>query len=166
MSVPEEKSPDSLLSLIGGLVGDEQPAAPAPSTNTNDLLMDLLGLDSSPAEPSIPPVTAVNKQGILVTFNLTRDAENKLRILAESRNNTSLPIADYLFQAAVPKSIQINLSPANSSVIAPNGTVQQEILINNPAKTTLKMRVKISYSSGGVPAPEIQETVGQFPVSY
>jgi hypothetical protein len=28
------------------------------------------------------------------------------------------------------------------------------------------MRIKISYSSGGVPAPEIQETVGSFPVSY
>ncbi|KAL5260325.1 hypothetical protein ACHWQZ_G010447 [Mnemiopsis leidyi] len=165
----EETQQDSLLNLIGGLVGDTptpQQPAPASTAANNDLLMDLLGLDSGPEPaPAIPPVTAVNKQGLLVTFNLSRD-NDKLKIVAESRNNTTTPITNYVFQAAVPRSIQIALSAASSSTIAPNGTVHQEMMINNPTKATLKMRVKISYSSGGVPAPEIQETVGSFPVSY
>lgn len=169
MQEKEETQQDSLLNLIGGLVGDTptpQQPAPASTAANNDLLMDLLGLDSGPEPaPAIPPVTAVNKQGLLVTFNLSRD-NDKLKIVAESRNNTTTPITNYVFQAAVPRSIQIALSAASSSTIAPNGTVHQEMMINNPTKATLKMRVKISYSSGGVPAPEIQETVGSFPVSY
>ena len=128
--------------------------------------MDLLGLDSGPEPtPTIPPLTAVNKQGLLVTFNFSRDGD-KLKIVAESRNNTTTPISNYVFQAAVPRSIQIALSAASSSTISPNGTVHQEMLINNPTQATLKMRVKIAYSSGGAPAPEIQETVGSFPVSF
>ena len=75
----QEKVPDtqdSLLNLIGGLVGDQPlAAAPAPlptTTTNNNLLMDLLGLDSDPVpvaaavQPAIPPLTAVNKQGLLV----------------------------------------------------------------------------------------------------
>jgi len=165
----QETEQDSLLNLIGGLVGDApapQPPAPSSTAANNDLLMDLLGLDSGPEPtPSIPPLTAVNKQGLLVTFNFSRDGD-KLKIVAESRNNTTTPISNYVFQAAVPRSIQIALSAASSSTISPNGTVHQEMLINNPTQATLKMRVKIAYSSGGAPAPEIQETVGSFPVSF
>ena len=102
-----------------------------------------------------------------MTFTLSRDeAGGRVRILAESRNNTSVPITDYMFQAAVPKSIQIVLNAASSTTIAPNGTVHQELYISNPNKSNLKMRVKISYCSGGAPAPEIQETVGSFPINY
>ncbi|XP_063680914.1 AP-1 complex subunit gamma-1-like isoform X2 [Bolinopsis microptera] len=165
----QETEQDSLLNLIGGLVGDApapQPPAPSSTAANNDLLMDLLGLDSGPEPtPTIPPLTAVNKQGLLVTFNFSRDGD-KLKIVAESRNNTTTPISNYVFQAAVPRSIQIALSAASSSTISPNGTVHQEMLINNPTQATLKMRVKIAYSSGGAPAPEIQETVGSFPVSF
>ena len=131
--------------------------------------MDLLGLDSdpvpAPAAPAIPPLIAVNKQGLLVTFNMSQEG-GRLKIVAESRNNTSTGISEYVFQAAVPKSIQITLNAASSGVIAPNSTIQQDMFINNPSKSTLKMRVKISYNSGGVPAPEIQETVVSFPVSF
>lgn len=158
---PAEQSNESLLSLIGGLVEEETPPSLPPS---NDLLMDILGL-GDPA-PSIPPLIAVDKQGIVVSFNITQQPDNKLLIVAETRNTSSLPVTDYLLQAAVPKTIQINLSPANSSEIAPNGTVFQEILIINPVQATLKMRLKISYTSGGAAAPEIQETVSHFPISY
>jgi len=168
---PAPAQEDSLFSLIGGLVGDEvtppPPQAAAPASN--DLLMDLLGLDSvpapQPAAPAIPPVKAINKNGLIVTFHLAHQ-DGKLKITAESTNTTTVPFTDYVFQAAVPKSIQIMLSPATGSTISAGGVVRQDMIINNPNKTTLKMRVKILHAVNGIPASEIQETVTNFPVSF
>ncbi|OTF77825.1 hypothetical protein BLA29_005685 [Euroglyphus maynei] len=62
-------------------------------------------------------------------------------------NSTDQPMNDFLFQAAVPKSFQLQLMPPSSTIIPSNsnGSIKQMIKVINPNKAQLKMRLRLSY---------------------
>lgn len=113
-----------------------------------------------------PPIIAFNKNGLLIEFVCEKD-ETQVGVTTinlKATNSTPLAISDFVFQAAVPKSFQLQLlSPSGNIIPAQNkGAVSQIIKVNNPQKQPLRMRIKLSYSQNGNTVTEMGE-VSNFP---
>ena len=83
-AAPTSNSFDPLGS--GGSILDLPPAAPAPA----------------PA-PSIPSITAFEKSGLKIVFQLARPDPTTINIDMSASNANPSPLEEFVFQAAVPK---------------------------------------------------------------
>uniref|UniRef100_A0A671XUJ7 AP-1 complex subunit gamma n=1 Tax=Sparus aurata TaxID=8175 RepID=A0A671XUJ7_SPAAU len=161
-----------LLDLLGDLSLSGGPApAPAPSVPTSQPPFLLDGLSSQPlfndiAAAAIPPMTAYNKNGLKIDFTFERANPNPniAVITIHASNSTEADMTDFVFQAAVPKTFQLQLlSPSSNVVPALNqGTVTQVIRVLNPQKQQLRMRIKLTYTLKGSPVQDLAE-VNNFP---
>uniref|UniRef100_A0A3Q3X8A4 AP-1 complex subunit gamma n=1 Tax=Mola mola TaxID=94237 RepID=A0A3Q3X8A4_MOLML len=113
---------------------------------------------------SIPPMTAYNKNGLKIDFTFERANPNPniAVITIHASNSMEADMTDFVFQAAVPKTFQLQLlSPSSNVVPALNqGTVTQVIRVLNPQK--LRMRIKLTYNLKGSPVQDLAE-VNNFP---
>uniref|UniRef100_A0A8C5HWY2 AP-1 complex subunit gamma n=1 Tax=Gouania willdenowi TaxID=441366 RepID=A0A8C5HWY2_GOUWI len=114
----------------------------------------------------IPPMTAYNKNGLKIDFTFERANPNPniAVITIHASNSTEADMTDFVFQAAVPKTFQLQLlSPSSNVVPALNqGTVTQVIRVLNPQKQQLRMRVKLTYTHKGSAFQDLSE-VNNFP---
>uniref|UniRef100_A0A671XV83 AP-1 complex subunit gamma n=1 Tax=Sparus aurata TaxID=8175 RepID=A0A671XV83_SPAAU len=125
-------------------------------------------------EPSVepkhpPPVTQPANQvrnGLKIDFTFERANPNPniAVITIHASNSTEADMTDFVFQAAVPKTFQLQLlSPSSNVVPALNqGTVTQVIRVLNPQKQQLRMRIKLTYTLKGSPVQDLAE-VNNFP---
>ncbi|XP_023230332.1 AP-1 complex subunit gamma-1-like [Centruroides sculpturatus] len=115
----------------------------------------------------IPSMTIFEKNGLKLDFNFEKPIDNPqlVVIYLTASNQTAKVMNDFLFQAAVPKTFQLQLLPPTSSVIPPSntGNIKQTIKVVNPNKTQLRMRIKLSYSIDGILVQE-QTEVNNFPL--
>nr|CAD7440309.1 unnamed protein product [Timema bartmani] len=167
-----------LLDLLGGLdLGSptpdgQNPPPPLPVQNnglfninqSSNFLVD--GLLGSPSEVTntLPRITAYEKNGLKITFSLERQQDNSsTTIITMSAVNDSLgPISEFLFQAAVPKTFQLQMLSPSGTVLSPAGLVTQVLKITNPNKAPLRMRIRVSYSVDGLTVQD-QAEVNNFP---
>ncbi|KAG8144285.1 putative AP-1 complex subunit gamma protein [Naja naja] len=142
--------------------------APAPQIPQPPFLLD--GLSSPPIfndiPSGIPPITAYNKNGLKIDFAFERSNTNPsvTVITIQASNSTDVDMTDFVFQAAVPKTFQLQLlSPSSSSIPAFNtGTITQVIKVLNPQKQQLRMRIKLTYNHKGSAMQDLAE-VNSFP---
>lgn len=127
--------------------------------------VDALSLAGGPAGGggTVGPVTAYEKHGlrILLTFPGPY-SQTAAAITLVAHNLTQQPIQNFVFQAAVPKSMQLQLSPPSSPTIPAGGSVTQQMEVLNPAQAVLRMKVKLSFAVGGIPLADMAE-VNTFP---
>uniref|UniRef100_A0A8C9S3T7 AP-1 complex subunit gamma n=1 Tax=Scleropages formosus TaxID=113540 RepID=A0A8C9S3T7_SCLFO len=113
----------------------------------------------------IPPMTAYNKNGLKIDFTFERSNTNPniAIITIHAANSTEAEMTNFVFQAAVPKTFQLQLlSPSSSIIPALNqGPVTQVIKVLNPQKVRL-MRIKLTYNHKGSPVQDLAE-VNNFP---
>ncbi|KAJ8913851.1 hypothetical protein NQ315_003760 [Exocentrus adspersus] len=115
------------------------------------------------SEREVPSITAYNKEGLKIVFSLDRIPDsNQLTINVAAINQTLSHMTDFLFQAAVPRTFQIQMLSPSGTSMAPNGQVTQVLRVINPSKNVLRMRIKISYVIDGNPV-EDQAEVNNFP---
>uniref|UniRef100_A0AAV2LLR9 GAE domain-containing protein n=1 Tax=Knipowitschia caucasica TaxID=637954 RepID=A0AAV2LLR9_KNICA len=111
-------------------------------------------------------MTAYNKNGLKIDFTFERANPNPniAVITIHASNTTEAEMTDFVFQAAVPKTFQLQLlSPSSNVVPALNqGTVTQVIRVLNPQKQHLRMRIKLTYTHKGSPVQDLAE-VNNFP---
>ncbi|XP_029900726.1 AP-1 complex subunit gamma-1 isoform X3 [Myripristis murdjan] len=156
---------NDLLDLLGGndVVPVIQTTLPTKPASAGGELLDLLG-DLSLT--GIPPMTAYNKNGLKIEFTFERANPNPniAVITIHASNSTEADMTDFVFQAAVPKTFQLQLlSPSSNVVPALNqGTVTQVIRVLNPQKQQLRMRIKLTYTHKGSPVQDLAE-VNNFP---
>lgn len=161
---------DPLADLLGG-APSSKPAASAPASS-NDLL-DLLALGGgAPAAPvavaAFPsqPTSFIgyDKNGLKVSFAGVVDSANPamMNITATFFNASGGILENLVFQAAVPKSLKIQLQPPSSTTIPRSGTVTQLIRVLNPTKEKIRLRIKISFSLNGQNVDDVAE-VSNFP---
>jgi len=140
--------------------------APTPSPATNGGLDNLLnGLDTNTlATPAaeVPPLTAYEKHGLRVVFTFPHVNPTTTTITLLAHNLTNGPIQDFVFQAAVPKSMALALAPPSSPMIPAGGSVTQQLEVSNPNKAVLKMKLKLGFVAGGIPISD-QGEVAAFP---
>ncbi|XP_064404142.1 AP-1 complex subunit gamma-1-like [Halichondria panicea] len=167
-ALPTSSGGGALMDLLGLDVG---PSVPPPSSSAG--LLDLLGGAPTSAPPpaplgDIPNMTAFEKNGLRVVFTFQRSLDPTtpavVAIILNATNSTPTPLTDFVFQCAVPKTFQLQMQSPSGNVLTPNSsnTVTQVITINNPEKTPLRMRVRITYSINGSPVLE-QGELNNFP---
>ncbi|MCJ8732073.1 hypothetical protein PDJAM_G00206840 [Pangasius djambal] len=125
------------------------------SSSASGNLLDLLGgLESAPA----PTVTVYDRGGVSLKLQCDRQTETGITATFTASNATQSDVTNFTLQAAVPKSVQLQMkAPSGDVVPAQNrGTVTQTVLLSGTSKASLKMRVRVSYSSQGTVC---QETV-------
>lgn len=122
-----------------------------------------LGGGGGGGSQGIGPLTAYEKHGLRILFTFpgpyTR-AATTITLLAY--NLTQQPVQNFVFQAAVPKSMQLQLAPPSSPTIPAGGSVSQQIEVLNPSQAVLRMKLKISFTVGGIPIADMEE-VNSFP---
>eukprot|EP00897_Mesotaenium_endlicherianum_P007089 jgi/Mesen1/6408/ME000329S05571 len=175
---------DPLSALMGdGAPSQHAPAAtpapvPAPRAANADPFADL-GLSAPAAAapapapaPALPaalgPIIAMEAGGMRIKFSFEKTPGNPQGtvITATYSNSTSTPFTDFVFQAAVPKFMQLQLEPASGSVVPASSTdsVTQVLRVTNTmhGQKSLVMKLRVSYKLDGVEKLE-QGQVNNFP---
>ncbi|XP_015234916.1 PREDICTED: AP-1 complex subunit gamma-1-like [Cyprinodon variegatus] len=156
-----------LLDLLGG---SQEPLAPsslisitssAPITATGSAggdLLDLLGgLEPTPLTPA-PAMTVYDKNGVTLTISCEQQSDSGLTVMLTASNSTDSDISSFTLQAAVPKSVQLQMKAPSRDSLPAKGAAKltQLVVLNNPNKVNLKMRIRVSYTSLG---SVVQDTV-------
>ncbi|CAB3251953.1 unnamed protein product [Arctia plantaginis] len=169
---PPSNSSNDILDLLSGL--ELTPSAPAPVALNNNkdvgappasLLLD--GLFASPALTQLAPpqelahVTALDKNGLLVVLGVQRGGDS-VTLTMRATSTASATLSDFLFQAAVPRTFQLDMMSPSGTVLPPQGEITQVLKITNPSRTQLRLRIRVSYNVDGSPVLE-QAEVNNFP---
>ncbi|XP_050427529.1 AP-1 complex subunit gamma-1 [Adelges cooleyi] len=167
-----------LLDLLGGLDLSNQPMQPLnnllPENTTNgssvnaNSLLDSLNLDDGPVisnnvkKPGT--VTAYDQNSLLITITVERDVSNMDTNMLNmaAYNNGQFTINEFLFQAAVPKTFQLQMLPPSGNSIEPGSFLTQVMRVSNASKNQLRMRIRLSYTSNGILVQD-QTEVNNFP---
>ncbi|KAG7208529.1 hypothetical protein KM043_014748 [Ampulex compressa] len=157
-------STPALPSAVSQVQQQQPPSQIFSPTNTTNFLVDGL-LNSSTAQNEIPSMVVLDKAGLKITFRLERppDIADVLLINMSANNSGSIILTDFLFQAAIPKTFQLQMFPPSSTVIPPAGQVTQVIKVSNISKVPLRMKLRISYTGPAGPVLE-QTEVNNFPL--
>ncbi|XP_073101114.1 AP-1 complex subunit gamma-2 isoform X2 [Elaeis guineensis] len=148
-SAPTDVSIRNTISSNQGNAGEPK-TAPA---SVMDLLDGLPSNSSLPGDknPIYPSITAFESSTLKVTFSFTKQPgkPQNTMIQATFTNLSSNTYTDFIFQAAVPKFIQLRLDPASSSTLpaSGNGTITQMLSVTNSqhGQKALAMRLRIVY---------------------
>ncbi|XP_022533659.1 AP-1 complex subunit gamma-like 2 [Astyanax mexicanus] len=160
-----------LLDLLGDsnppllVTNDHTSTAPnstnSTSSNVQDNLLDLLGgLEPTPA----PSVTVFEKGGLSLKLQCDQQTETSTTVTFTASNSTQSDITGFNLQAAVPKSVQLQMKAPSGDLIPAQGcgTVTQTVLLSYTNKANLKMRVRLSYSSQGTACQDMVQ-IDSFP---
>ena len=180
------KGQDSLLDLLGGLdmtsttnnplppnnnlldgLMTSVPASLPPMTSISSGLDDLLSSNNLNGHSSIPSLVGYNKHDISITFHFDRPALSNSSVVnmnLQIVNTSSSPVSDFSLQAAVPKSMQLEILAASSTDILAGGSISQVLKVNNPNKAVVKMRLKVSFQRDGQVVQD-QGEVSNFPAA-
>ncbi|KAM9845124.1 AP-1 complex subunit gamma-like 2 [Aulostomus maculatus] len=114
-------------------------------------LLDLLGgLDLTPQAPA-PAMAVYEKNSVTLMLSCEKQSESGMTVTLTASNSSDADISSFTLQAAVPKSIQLHMKAPSGDALPARGSakVTQMVVLNNPNKVNLKMRIRISYSSQG-----------------
>mmetsp|Transcript_13629 Transcript_13629/g.22490 ORF Transcript_13629/g.22490 Transcript_13629/m.22490 type:complete len:847 (-) Transcript_13629:130-2670(-) len=107
----------------------------------------------TPTPPANPSLVAFDKNGLVINMELSKPNPanpGSTRILCKFTNNTGTPFANFVFQAAVPKYLKLEMLPPSNTTVPPhsNGAVTQEIrLINSmQGEKNIMLKLKIAYA--------------------
>jgi AP-1 complex subunit gamma-1 len=117
---------------------------------------------------AIPGIVAFEKSGLRIDFAFERSQSQPTVVIItlSATNSNQAPLNEFVFQAAVPKSFQLQLQSPSSNLVPANnnGAVTQVIKVNNPQKQALRMRIRVSYNLNGTTVTE-QGEVSNFPAA-
>ncbi|CAI9275788.1 unnamed protein product [Lactuca saligna] len=146
---------DDILSINQN--NNKTSVAPLGSLSSPSPMMDLLdGFGPTPPQPkndapAYPPLVAFESSSLRLMFNFTKQPGNPqtTEIEANFTNKSSNVYSDFVFQAAVPKFLQLHLEPASSNSLpgSGNGSITQKLRVTNTqhGKKAIIMRIRISY---------------------
>ncbi|XP_047021372.1 AP-1 complex subunit gamma-1 isoform X3 [Helicoverpa zea] len=168
-------SSNDILDLLSGLdltpsapvsvVNNNTMSAPTPAPPAASLLLD--GLFAAPAHvpatnvQDLPTVTALERNGLRIVFGVQRGAD-AVTLTMRATSSGSSTLTDFLFQAAVPRTFQLDMMSPSGTVLPPQGEITQVLKIANPSRSALRLRIRVSYNVDGVPVLE-QAEVNSFP---
>uniref|UniRef100_A0A674N238 AP-1 complex subunit gamma n=1 Tax=Takifugu rubripes TaxID=31033 RepID=A0A674N238_TAKRU len=147
-----------LLDLLGDSGENQQaslvgavPAAALVSSTATTAGGDLLDLLGGLEPPPTTPVPVYEKDGVTLTISCDKQSDSDLTVTLTASNSTESDISSFMLQAAVPKSVQLHMKAPSGDLLPARGAakVSQMVILNNPNKVTLKMRVRISYNRNG-----------------
>ncbi|KAL9713670.1 clathrin associated protein complex large subunit [Leucoagaricus gongylophorus] len=101
--------------------------------------------------PRLPAYTAYEKNDLKITLTPQTSAAKPgiVMILAKFTVQNSLGVSGINFQAAVPKSQQLQMLPMSNTSVEPGATETQQMRIMAPAGSAVRLRLRISYTVAG-----------------
>jgi hypothetical protein len=127
---------------------------------------------AAPAALAKPSIVAFDKAGLKLVMELAKpdpSDPSKTDVLCTFTNSSPADLTSFVFQAAVPKFVQLAMKPPSGSVVGAGGAsaVTQVLSVKNTqlGAKTLMFRMKIVYSTGGR-AVEEQAQASTFPPGY
>ncbi|KAL6633348.1 hypothetical protein ACP70R_026019 [Stipagrostis hirtigluma subsp. patula] len=162
------------IDLLSSLSSSSSLSAESKNPPAIPQAMDLLdGLSSSTPVSGLdntahPSITAFQSATLKITFDFKKQPGNQREttIHATFTNLTSTTFTDFIFQAAVPKFIQLRLDPASGNTVpaSGHGSVTQGLNVTNNqhGQKPLAMRIRMSYKVNGEDRLE-QGQVSNFP---
>ncbi|XP_050236513.1 AP-1 complex subunit gamma-2-like [Mercurialis annua] len=150
------------------------PSSQVNSSTRASPMMDLLdGFGPSPSKQedngtAYPPIVAFESSDLRITFVFSKSPGNPQTtvIQATFANLSSNTFTDFVFQAAVPKFLQLHLDPASSNTLpaSGNGSVTQNLRVTNSqhGKKSLVMRIRIAYKMNNKDMLEVGQ-INNFP---
>lgn len=134
----------------------------------NNIFVPMESIKSSQLEP----ITLYNRAGFHVSLHFARDpppGRPGVAVVVMSAVNTSaLDVRDFLFQAAVPKTMLVKLQPASGTRLPPYNpvlpppAVSQVLLLANPQRRKVRLRYKLTLMHGNQHLSETGE-IDNFP---
>ncbi|CAK0813869.1 unnamed protein product [Prorocentrum cordatum] len=169
------------LGLLGDLLGGGGAPAPAAAPPVavaapggvapGDLgLMDIFGGGGgAPAGGAAPvEVLAYEKAGLKISMSCQRNPDGSANITARFFNSCDAPMTNFVFEAAVPKYVRLEMKPATGQMLPPhsNSVTQSMVTMNQSnGEKALLMKLRIGYVLNGTPVQEMGQ-VGGFPPGY
>ncbi|XP_030499077.2 AP-1 complex subunit gamma-2 [Cannabis sativa] len=152
-SVQDNKTPLAPLDLLLSPSHSTQ-ATPPRDASVIDLLDDFGA--KPPVVPenngsAFPSIVAFESSNLKAVFNFSKTPGNPQTTLIQATftNLSSDIITDFIFQAAVPKFLQLHLDPASGNTLPANGngsmTQNLKVTNNQHGKKSLVMRLRIAY---------------------
>ncbi|XP_077292607.1 adaptor protein complex 1, gamma subunit isoform X2 [Arctopsyche grandis] len=134
-------------------------SSPMPHNNSNYLVDGLFSSNILETPVELPSITALNKGGlkILFTWEKSKEQMDTANITMTAYNSLSSTMSEFLFQAAVPRTFQIQMLSPSGAVIPSQGQVTQVLKVTNTSKAALRLRIKVSYSVDGATVLEQTE---------
>lgn len=122
---------------------------------------------------SHPPLTVLDKNSVRIIFHFAKTSSELTRsdlliVVVSSMSSLPSAVTNFVFQAAVPKTMRVKLQPPSGSElpahnpILPPSAITQVMLIANPAKEKVRLKYKVSYQVEGLANTETGE-VDSFP---
>ncbi|KAL0953617.1 hypothetical protein HGRIS_004824 [Hohenbuehelia grisea] len=169
-AAPSQKNTiDDILGLFGSTPAAAAPASAPVSSPPNyastpanqDVFSTLAAqtppVSAAPAAPSQPaaprltsyPAYEKNEMKITLTPQTSAARPGTVNILARFQVTGSNAATGMNFQAAVPKSQQLQMLPMSSPNINPGSVETQQMRVVAPVGSSVRLRLRISYSIGG-----------------
>jgi len=150
ISMLDDNENTKISEPVFGLNGGSAPA-------NYDLGLDFLAPSTTTAAKII---TAYDKNDLLVQLATVNQSDH-MQIIMTTTNNSMDSLEQYLFQAAVPKSFQLQMMSPSGSVLLPGSQITQEMRVkSNSPSAVLRMKLRISYICNGNPILEQCEVSG------
>ncbi|KAE9597037.1 putative adaptor protein complex AP-1, gamma subunit [Lupinus albus] len=172
MGSPSAPSSSSTVDILSSSASNGAPVSPLNDLSSLSLssratsnagaapMMDLLdGFPPNPSTenngPAHPPITAFENSHLRLTFDFSKQPGNPQTTIIQATfmNLSTDAYTDFVFQAAVPKFLQLQLDPASSNTLpaAGNGSIMQNLKVTNSqhGKKSLVMRIRIAYKING-----------------
>ncbi|NXQ43122.1 GGA2 protein, partial [Catharus fuscescens] len=147
-----------------------KPAASLDPASYGASLENLFVPLTSVTPSTICPLTVYDRNGFKAMLHFSRDpapGRPDVLVMVLSMLSTSAhPIKDIVFQAAVPKTMQIKLQPASGSELPafnpllPPAVVSQVLLLANPHKDPIRLRYRLEFTQGLQPLSAAGELTG------
>ncbi|PIL24942.1 hypothetical protein GSI_12829 [Ganoderma sinense ZZ0214-1] len=147
---------------ILGLFDSPSPAAPSPSPPQQPApapsMQSIFGATAAvPQATSAPPAaapsgyTAYDKNELRITLAPQTSATRPglVRIIANFQATGANVVSELSFQAAVPKSQQLQMAPISSPNVQPGGVETQELRVLTPVGAAIRLKLRIAYSVAG-----------------
>jgi len=137
-------------------------------------LLDLFGGGDSPAAAptgqvvEAAPIVAFEKAGLKIVFHPRKEADGSSTVVARFCNSLTVPMTNFVFEAAVPKFVSLTMQPATGQVLPPQNDLVSQTMVcsnNSNGEKGLLMKLRIGYVMNGTPVQEMAQ-VGNFPPGY
>ncbi|CAO3630601.1 unnamed protein product [Mucor hiemalis] len=154
-STPSSADPFDLLSqsITSNTLPPSSPNLSKLNTSSSPIVIASPSTEENNVERTI---TLINKNGLVILLDVYSSVPT-FKCKAYYSNKSTAPMDKMTLLLAAPKSMNLKMSPASSDSVPPKSdkTVTQSITIDNPNKSSLRLRYKVTYEQFGV---EMEQT--------
>ncbi|KAI8090735.1 hypothetical protein BDF21DRAFT_436998 [Thamnidium elegans] len=147
---------DDPFDLLSQSINTNTLPAASPTPSKSSVSSSPIAISSPRNESIIKSIDLVNKNGLVIRLDVY-GSNSSYKLEAHYSNKSTAPMDNMTLLLAVPKSMNLKMSPVSSDSVPPksNSTVTQSIAIHNPSQDPLRLRYKVTYEQFGV---EMEQT--------